>query len=93
MSQCCNFFNDSSVPSDALIRPFVQASELLSRVSTYFSYDDIENAEVQGEVMLNMSVNNFLADLLHIKGSALLSSVPKQNSKHKRFWKHMKRAD
>jgi hypothetical protein len=79
LSQCCDYFNDSSVPSDALIRPLVQASELLSRISTYFSYDDVENAEVKGETMLNLSVNNFSADLTHIKES--LSPLLKHSSK------------
>ena len=81
MGQCCDLFDASPVPTDTLIRPFVQSSELLSRVTTYFSYDDIENAEVKGELMLQMSASNFLADLTHIKESASLSSMLKHNSR------------
>lgn len=81
MTQCHNAFNESSVPSDALIRPLTQASELLSRVSTYYSYDDLENAEIKGEIMLNMSASSFLGDLTHLKSFASLSPFLQQNSK------------
>lgn len=81
MAQCCDAFNGSSVPTDALIRPFIQTSELLSRINTHFSYDDIENADVKGEMMLEISANSFLGELAHIKDSASSSPLLNQNSK------------
>ena len=31
----------------------------MSRVSNYFSYDDVENSEIRGETLLQMSITNF----------------------------------
>jgi len=84
MAQCCDAFDGSLVPTDALIRPMIQTSELLSRVNTHFSYDDIENAEVQGEMILEISANSFLGDLAHIKASVSQSPLAQQNSKFTR---------
>jgi hypothetical protein len=81
MTQCCDAFSSSPVPTDALIRPFVQASELLSRVNTYYSYEDLDNAEVRGEMILQTSVNSFQRELLHMKRTASSPPQLKQHSK------------
>jgi hypothetical protein len=81
MAQCCDAFDRSPVPTDALIRPLIKTSELLSRVHDHFSYDDIENADVRGELLLDMSATSFMAELKHIKDSVLLSPLLKDNSK------------
>lgn len=81
MSQCCDAFDGSSVISDALIRPLIQASELLCRVNEHFSYEDIDNAYVKGDVLLDVSVTTFLTELKHIRDPALSSEFLKHNSK------------
>jgi hypothetical protein len=81
MAQCCDAFAESSVPTDVLIRPLIKAGELLSRVNDQFSYDDIDNADVKGEILLEMSVTSFLAELKHIKDTTLLSPLLHHNSK------------
>jgi hypothetical protein len=81
MKQCCDAFDDSSVPTDALIRPLIQASELLSRVNAHFSYDDLDNADIKGELMLDFSVTSFLREVNHIKSSPSTTILLRQNSK------------
>jgi hypothetical protein len=81
MAQCCDAFDVSSVPTDVLIRPLIKASELLSRVNEQFSYDDIDNAEIKGEMLLEMAVTASFAELKHIKDATLLSKVLHENSK------------
>jgi hypothetical protein len=55
--------------SDVLITPMVELCELTCRISDYFSYDDIENAEVRGDMMLSCTILNFRADLDRIRVS------------------------
>jgi hypothetical protein len=80
MAQCCDAFVESSVSTDVLIRPLIKTSELLSRVNDHFSYDDIDNTDVKGEILLEMSVTNFLAELKYIKDATLLSRLLHENS-------------
>jgi hypothetical protein len=81
MAQCCDAFDASPVPTDVLIRPLIKASELMSRVSDQFSYDDIDNTEIKGEMLLEMAVTVFLAELKQIKDASLLSKVLHENGK------------
>ncbi|KAF2871406.1 hypothetical protein BDV95DRAFT_40118 [Massariosphaeria phaeospora] len=68
MAQCCeSLVAQLEYPSDALISPMVQLSDLTCRVNEYFSYDDIDNAEVSGEMMLDMATGNFASELERIK--------------------------
>jgi hypothetical protein len=67
MAQSCDAFVDSSVPTDALIRPLIQASELLSRINDHFSYDDTDNSDIRGELMLDISATSFLGELKRVK--------------------------
>jgi hypothetical protein len=53
--------------------------ELLSRVNDHFSYPDIGIAEVRGEMMLDMSVTSFLAELKHVKDSTLSNPLLQEN--------------
>lgn len=62
------------MPTDALISPLVKASELISRINDHFSYDDIESADVQGDLMLEMSTTNFHEELKRLKESS--SKIP-----------------
>jgi hypothetical protein len=80
MAQCCDAFVESSLSTDVFIRPLIKTSELLSRVNDHFSYDDIDNADVKGEILLEMSVTNFLAELKYIKDATLLSRLLHENS-------------
>jgi hypothetical protein len=81
MAQTCDAFEGSSIPSDVLIGPLVKTSELLSRANDHFSYSDIDNAEVRGEILLSMSTNSFLAELQHIKDSTSYITLLRGNSK------------
>jgi hypothetical protein len=78
MAQCCDAFDNSVVLTDQLIQPLIQSSELLSRVNDHFSYDDIDNSDVKGERMLDISVTNFLGELKRIRETA--PAIAKGNS-------------
>jgi hypothetical protein len=81
MAQCCERLANSTLHTDALITPYVQLSELVARVNEFFSYDDLENAEFRGNVMLEMATNNFHTELERIKSSMLMKDIIKQNSR------------
>jgi hypothetical protein len=53
--------------SDLLIAPLVQSSELICRISDYFSYDEIEDSEINGETLLKMSTDNFSAEIQRLR--------------------------
>jgi hypothetical protein len=52
----------------------LQSSELLSRVNDHFSYDDIDNSDVKGERIIDISVTNFLGELKRIRDTAPMST-------------------
>ncbi|PVI02420.1 hypothetical protein DM02DRAFT_701928 [Periconia macrospinosa] len=79
MAQCCrNVASRQEYPSDVLILPLIQLSELMCRINDIFSYDDIENADVKGDMMLDMSITNFSSELDRIQ-DAVAPSV-RQNT-------------
>ncbi|KAJ4372061.1 hypothetical protein N0V83_003834 [Neocucurbitaria cava] len=80
MAECCNSFIGSPIATDVLITPLVQLCELASRVSEHFFYDDIENSEIKGELIIQMSIHGFRKELLRIKDASLASSLAKQNT-------------
>ena len=81
MAQCCTSFAEFPVvATDVLITPLIQLCELASRVSDHFSYDDIENSEIRGELMIEMSTRAFHRELIRIKDFASTLSLAKQNS-------------
>lgn len=63
-----HFAQHPEYPTDGLIAPFISLCELISRVSEYFSYDDIDNADIQGERLIEMATSNFHGELERIKG-------------------------
>ncbi|KAH7372288.1 hypothetical protein BKA66DRAFT_572409 [Pyrenochaeta sp. MPI-SDFR-AT-0127] len=79
MAQCCDTFAQSSIPTDTLISPLIKACELVSRVNDYFSYDDIENADVRGELMLEIATSNFRRELALVKDAASKVQAAKDN--------------
>jgi len=53
MEKCIDSFaEDPDEPTDVFIAPLVQLSNLTVRIGDQFSYDDIENAEFNGEIMI-----------------------------------------
>ena len=53
MEQCIDAFaEDPDEPTDALIPALTQLSNITVRISEHFSYDDIENAEFRGAIMM-----------------------------------------
>ena len=81
MGQCCEILDNSSVPSDKLIHPFIRTSELLYRVNDHFSYDDIDNADIGGPMLLESAVTSFLGELKHIRSSISPHPSLSDNSK------------
>jgi hypothetical protein len=58
---------DLEHPTDTLIAPLIQLSELMMRVNDHFSYDSMQDAELKGEMSLVMATDNFLHELRRIK--------------------------
>ena len=85
VTQCCAAFEGSPVPSDILISPLVKANELLSRVNDHFSYSDIDNADIKGDMILEMSTTSFVAELDNIRGSIASNHVLRNNSECSTF--------
>lgn len=81
MAQCYNSFAESSVLTDALISPIIQLCDLATRISDHFSYDDIENSDIKGELMIKVSLGGFRGELMRITGSFSESSLVAQNSR------------
>jgi hypothetical protein len=81
MGRCCERLASSPIPTDTLITPFVQLSELIARVNEFFSYDDLEDAEFRGNVMLEMATNNFHVELERISSSMQIKDITKQNGR------------
>jgi hypothetical protein len=75
---CQSFSERPSCPSDKLIAPLVKISEFMCRISDYFSYDDVENSELQGEHMLELATSNFRAELQNLRDA--MPEDARQNS-------------
>lgn len=58
----------------------VKLCELCSRVNDHFSYDDVDNSEIEGEMMLELSTSSFRKEWLHIKEACSRVWPVKQNS-------------
>jgi len=64
MTRCCEFLSKQQEnPTDALITPLIRLSELMGRINEHFSYDDVDDADIQGEPMLQMSMVSFRSEL------------------------------
>ena len=55
---------------------------MLSRVNDHFSYSDVDNADVKGDVILEMSTTSFAAELDNIRGSIATDHVLRGNSEY-----------
>ncbi|KAF2493672.1 hypothetical protein BU16DRAFT_563824 [Lophium mytilinum] len=67
---CCQSQVDSlATPTDRLIAPLIHLSELGCRISDTFSYDDIENAVLCGEMILELTAPNFRTELDRLRTS------------------------
>ncbi|KAH7411995.1 hypothetical protein DE146DRAFT_751139 [Phaeosphaeria sp. MPI-PUGE-AT-0046c] len=64
---CQMFSQNPEHPSDLLIMPLVQSSELAMRISDYYSFEDIDETEIRGETLLKLSTSNFSAELQKLR--------------------------
>jgi hypothetical protein len=81
MIQCCQTLAERKEhASDMFITPLVELSELTCRINNYFSYDDIENAEVNGDMIVSSTTLSFRSDLDRIR-----KSIPAE-AKDNRKW-------
>lgn len=70
MNQCCKFLAEQKEePTDELIDPLVQVCVLLDRAGEHFSYHDIDNGEIKGDLMLEMSTSSFRSELNQMKST------------------------
>ncbi|KAF1848917.1 uncharacterized protein K460DRAFT_364856 [Cucurbitaria berberidis CBS 394.84] len=75
---CQSFADRPEHPPDVLIAPLVRLSELKCRISDYFSYDEIEFSEINGDSTLDLSTGNFRSELQRLEES--LPEVVRQNT-------------
>jgi len=62
--QCCRTLAEAKEhPTDELLPTFVQTQELAGRIFTAFSYDNLNNAEIQGEFITALTTDSFMRDL------------------------------
>ncbi|KAF2707864.1 hypothetical protein K504DRAFT_458347 [Pleomassaria siparia CBS 279.74] len=68
MTQCCKTLAErQEEPTDVLISPLIRLSEMMGRINDHFSYDDIDGAEIKGDMVLEMSMRGFRSELDCIK--------------------------
>ncbi|KAF2683132.1 hypothetical protein K458DRAFT_390404 [Lentithecium fluviatile CBS 122367] len=80
MTQCCALLAErKEYSSDELITPLIELSELTCRINDYFSYDDMENAEVTGDMILSFTTLSFRSDLDRIRNSVSASAKENKN--------------
>jgi hypothetical protein len=64
MEDCCASLTEArEYPTDALIRPLVESQKLARRIFDTFSYDDLNNVEVRGDLMIALMKEAFTRDL------------------------------
>jgi hypothetical protein len=79
MVSCCQTLTENEEePTDALIAPLIRLSALMGRINDQFSYDDIDNAMIKGDMVLEMSMGNFRTELEGIKET--IPTAFRQNS-------------
>ena len=76
---CQNFSHQPEHPSDLLIAPLIQLSELLCRVNDHFSYDNIEDSDIHGDINLEASTSNFSAELRRLR-DAMPASIQENST-------------
>ncbi|KAH7383846.1 hypothetical protein BKA66DRAFT_511923 [Pyrenochaeta sp. MPI-SDFR-AT-0127] len=70
---CQSLAEHPEYPSDALIAPLVRLSELMCRISEFFSYDEIAYSDISGESTLDLSTTNFRSELQRLQESIPVS--------------------
>ncbi|KAF1937625.1 hypothetical protein EJ02DRAFT_49743 [Clathrospora elynae] len=75
---CQSFIERPEYTSDALISPLVRLSDLMCRITEYFSYDEILYSEANGDSALEMSTSNFRNELQRLQDS--ISDSVRQNT-------------
>lgn len=75
---CQSFSRQPYHPTDTLIAPLLNACELMCRINDFYSYDDIELSEVNGEAAIEVATNTFTAELRQLRDALHRSMV--QNS-------------
>ncbi|KAH5278832.1 hypothetical protein HBI23_049720 [Parastagonospora nodorum] len=76
---CQDFSQRPEFDSDLLITPLVQSSELMCRINDCFSYDEIEDSDINGETLLKLSTNNFSAEIQRLR-DAIPESIRGNNT-------------
>jgi hypothetical protein len=72
------FSQQPEYPSDSLIAPLIQLSELMCRVNEHFSYDNTEDSDIYGKINLEVSTSNFNAELQQLRDT--MPATIRQNS-------------
>ncbi|EAT91232.1 hypothetical protein SNOG_01583 [Parastagonospora nodorum SN15] len=76
---CQDFSQRPEFDSDLLITPLVQSSELMCRINDCFSYDEIEDSDINGDTLLKLSTNNFSAEIQRLR-DAIPESIRGNNT-------------
>jgi hypothetical protein len=66
---CQSLTSLPSCPSDSLIGPLVHLSDLMCRITEYFSYDEIAFSEINGDAALELSTGNFRREFQRLQDS------------------------
>jgi hypothetical protein len=66
---CQSFTEQPECPSDVFIGPLVHTSDLMCRITEYFSYDEIAFSEINGDSVLELSTSNFRRELQRLQDS------------------------
>lgn len=81
--QCCQKLAVAQEYStDELVIPLVKIQQLARRVFDTFSYDDLNNAEIDGEFMTGVTVDALMRDLQSLRLS--IGPSLRQNGKYSR---------
>ncbi|KAH6893366.1 hypothetical protein B0T10DRAFT_482102 [Thelonectria olida] len=60
---CASLAEQSELSSDQLIPHFVRANELSRRICNIFAYDDLDNTDIRGDHVSNLTVQAFVNEL------------------------------
>jgi hypothetical protein len=64
MEHCCqSIAGVKEYPTDELIEHIVRSQELARRIFDAFSYDDLNNGEIRGELIVTLTSDAFIRDL------------------------------
>lgn len=87
ISQCCALLaQKKELLTDELISYFVRNQELSRRVQDTFSYDDLDNTEIRGEQITNITTRSLLSEL-----DSFQSTVPDSLRHNSKFISNMQK--